>query len=676
MRLIQNSFIGGEISPSLFGRHDMEAYFHAAKSLANFQVMKTGGLRKRQGTQLLWRIATGETTAIRTFAYFYSRTEWAFVLFYRKPNDSTLYYRFCKKDGAAGAERSVSADVADAANLEDAHIRQVGDTIFYAHRAATAAMGKVSYPSGTIAWSKAAHATTPEMPADFTSVVADGFTTSEGYQRSKRVYCLIGVKDGVYSPVREHTCNDIWLPWTVGATVTLTFTPDWTVYDYYIVGYKAAGSWMVLDTFYDGDDCTLVDDNMVSAELAGVTEAITVGDEARPFGVDVVDVWQQRLVMASSEDKPFTLWFSRTGDVRNFHASRPQTSDSAFEVTIATLSAARILHSVTSRWFLLFTEDGEYTVESGDRSGFAYSTVAIRRTTNIGAHDRIEPVVTDSQVVFVAADARTIYSLNYSLEQDSIVPQNISFLASHMTEGDAIRRIVWAKFPEPTLYALLASGDMLAITFLPEQKVCAFSRVRFANAELECVDITTCGAVREESGLETSTEVLLTFRKRGDNSANYVERMRVPSFGDVQDAGKAKCRDHCGYTAADYSALGGDPETDVEAEVVTVRPESPDFNSLGLGKNIFGCTLRLNRSGAVAIRPDADVDEAGSAVQPESAPEVDGESVRLVTKDVKILPRANNNTDGRMRIRSADRWPCEILSVLYNIEVPAAEGGD
>lgn len=680
MRLIQNSFIGGEISPTLFGRHDMEAYFHAAKSLTNFQVMKTGGLRKRQGTQLLWKVATGDTTDIRVFTYFYSRTAWALVFLYRKRNenntDNNVYWRM-GKGGALTAEAAIPSNTLQLSSkwMKQLKIKQIGDTLFLTTKGTTAVMGKVDYAAATIEWSKAGHTSTPAKPADFTSVVASGFVTTTGYQKSKRTYCLIGVKDNVFSPVRSRDCKDIYLPWTVGATVTLKFTPDWNAYDYYIVGYRAAGSWMVLDTFYQGDTCTLVDNNMVSSELAGVTEAIDVGNGG-DFKVGVVDVWQQRLVMASSNDNPFALWFSRTGDIHNFHTSRPQTADSAFAATMATVSSASILHTVTSRWFLLFTENGEYSVESAEKSGFSFATISIRQNSNVGAHDAIEPIVTDSQVLFVAADARTIYGLAYSLEQDNITPANLSFLASHMSEGDKIRRTAWAKYPEPTFYALLESGDILALTFVPEQKVCAFSRVHFANSALKCIDISACGAVREGSGLVTATEVVLVFQKSGDNTAYYVERLRAPSFGDVQDTDNAKCRDHCGYTASDWAALGGDPEADVEAEVVTVRPESPDFNSLGLVKNIFDCTLRLNRSGAVAIRPDADVDEAGSAVQTEASPQVVGTNVRLVTKDVNILPRAYNNTDGRMRIRSADRWPCEILSVLYNIEVAAAEGGD
>ena len=80
MRLVQNSFVGGEISPALFGRHDIEAYFHAAKRITNFTVHGTGGLGKRYGTQLLAKLGTGATSSFKAFSYLYDRTHWMFLL--------------------------------------------------------------------------------------------------------------------------------------------------------------------------------------------------------------------------------------------------------------------------------------------------------------------------------------------------------------------------------------------------------------------------------------------------------------------------------------------------------------------------------------------------------------------------------------------------------------------
>lgn len=48
---IQSNFSGGEISPRLYGRSDLQKYFNAAKTMENFNVMKLGGAVRRSGTR-------------------------------------------------------------------------------------------------------------------------------------------------------------------------------------------------------------------------------------------------------------------------------------------------------------------------------------------------------------------------------------------------------------------------------------------------------------------------------------------------------------------------------------------------------------------------------------------------------------------------------------------------
>lgn len=843
MRLVQNSFVGGEIAPELFGRHDSEAYFHAAKRIENFLVRKTGGLRKRQGTQLMWHASGGDGAgSFRVVPYFHDRTSAACLLIYRKQNAQTLSCRFCK-EGAMGDETAIpQLSLQSNAALAALKCKQIGDTIFLTAAGTKTVRGMVDYNSGTVAWSEMeGDIAVPSAPGLALSAAGFDTDTSKGFKPSTRTYGLIGVRDNVYSAISEASCQ-IWLYWVAGATVTVSFTPNWTAHDYYILCLKQAGQWAVIDTIYpstatsvrgdltwantnfdatgtingvaydagtaspstafkddpngETDGCStaaaiigdgetvsfdyktarstatslrlwlgglmrqhgdntqidtvstpgtttvtlykadgvtaiksweisarysqgpqtlaidtneavennsatyklkfetengdavvlrgavlgvpqsnysLVDDNLVSTDIAGVMEPLTVGDT----GMDcaLADVWEQRLVFAASEGLPFTLWFSRAGDVTNFYTDRPQTPDSAFSVTIPALTSSRILHTVTTRWFLLFTESGEYAVGSAGNSGFGYNTISIKPTSNVGAHESIEPVTTESSVLFVAADGRTVYEMQYSLEQDNITPANRTMLAHHLTEASRIRKVAFVKFPEPQLWCLLEDGTATVMTYVPAEKVFAWSRAVFAGGGLKCVDIAAPGSIREGDGIEGSSELWLLFEHEGHPGEVWVERLRTAAVGDAQDAGKAKCADHCGYAAADYPDET-DPQTNVAASVTTVRPEISDFNTIGLSKNIFDCCIRLDRSGAIAIRPDADgMAGASSASQAEAVPVEGAGTVQLVTKDVKVLPRAYSNTDGRMVISSADAWPCNILSVLFNIEVAADEEG-
>lgn len=866
MRIVANSFIGGELSPSLFGRHDIQAYFHSAQKIKNFTVQKTGGLKKRAGTQLLWEIKAfgGEAKEFRIFPFFYDRTRYLGIAFYTKKNQNYIYYRVCEEGKSPYAEYTLPiATLAAGKTLADYKIKQIGDTLFFSCLGTRSFTGKVYYEEraseDAILWEEFQDEIDVQDAPEL-SLEVDGFESDEtqGFRPAVRKYALFGVKNGVYSTPFEKDAN-IYLYWVAGATVTLSFTPQWDKHDYYILSVQQGGSWGVLYSFYpkidDGEQSdttwtsaaspestvtvngtvylsegtvaglseegnelttgtgenppqwstnsvflavensaltgdykpsetspvlglrfwwgaklrrnaeqttvdtvstglvnislymvdkdgvqqedpiaewknvntayseqpmkltvadpvpgiengkyrlifetpldedgetplytdqkillrgiailsdsatqTFVDNNIEAGSLAGEQELLTVGDSG--MDCSVIDVWEQRLVMASSKGKPFTIWFSQVGDVYNFYTNRPVTMSDAFSASIPATVASRILHILTNRWMLLFTESGEYSVGTVGNSGFAFNTISIKKTSGVGCHDKIEPVATEDKALFVAPDGKTVYEIKYSLEQDNIIPTNRSVLASHLTEGRSVKKIVYERFPEPTLYCLLEDYTIAAMTYLPEQNVFAWYRMEFSYPGLRCIDINAPTSIYDSDSHETSSTILLTFTHASKPGYAWVERLRANIVSDSATIGDAKCCDHCGYSAAQYPVSGEDPETPVNAELVTMRPELPDFNSIGQKKNLYDCVFRLRRSGTLKVRPYGDdLEYADSGVQETASPVVEGENVTLVTKDVKILPRAYHNTDGQMQIVSNDIYPCEILSILFNLEV-------
>ena len=57
--VIQNNFIGGEVSPSLFGRLDDQLVGAGAATLKNFLVQPSGSLKKRSGFKFMRDLGTG-----------------------------------------------------------------------------------------------------------------------------------------------------------------------------------------------------------------------------------------------------------------------------------------------------------------------------------------------------------------------------------------------------------------------------------------------------------------------------------------------------------------------------------------------------------------------------------------------------------------------------------------
>jgi len=53
VNIVQPTFAGGEISPSMFGRIDLQQYYNSVSLMSNFYAKKTGGAYKRQGFKFI-----------------------------------------------------------------------------------------------------------------------------------------------------------------------------------------------------------------------------------------------------------------------------------------------------------------------------------------------------------------------------------------------------------------------------------------------------------------------------------------------------------------------------------------------------------------------------------------------------------------------------------------------
>lgn len=410
------------------------------------------------------------------------------------------------------------------------------------------------------------------------------------------------------------------------------------------------------------DTCTFKDDNISPGTIVGEQTAIRVGDS--DMAVNLVSAWQQRFIAAGSATMPFTLWFSAIGDLYNFYQDTPQTSDNAFEATIASTEANRINHIVAQKWLLVFTESGEYIIDSTG-GALAFNTADIKKLSSVVAHSAIPPVCTESEVLFVSHDARTVYKMDYTLERDSVVPTNLSIRAEHVAAGSPIVAIAYQRFPDSVLWCLLADGTLASLTFCPEENVCAWAHHTLAGgAGLKAVDIFSTGSVSSSEGTATTSDIVLVLTHADHPGKIWLERLRPNVVADSLPISQAQCRDHMGYPG---SAIDGvDPMSDVQASFETIRLEPQQIDTIGKSAAQFEATLRVLRSGKLAVAPVTDGGTGEwryNATQQQKLPVATDESVSLARGDVRISPQVLYNREARFAVKSADGYPCDILAL-------------
>ena len=135
VRLVQNSFFGGQLDFEMMGRQDYQRYAKGATKLCNFNVMKRGGLDKRRGFDRVMNLGEelniSANTKFRAIPFAYKKTH-GFVLLMSSakcivagtsPQNQFRYYSIDGLDGVYTADE-----------IQELDYQQCGDILFIAQQ--------------------------------------------------------------------------------------------------------------------------------------------------------------------------------------------------------------------------------------------------------------------------------------------------------------------------------------------------------------------------------------------------------------------------------------------------------------------------------------------------------------------------------------------------------------
>ena len=292
-RVIQNSFVSGEVAPELWGRQDLKALYQGAASIRNFTVRRTGGVRKRFGTRLLARFHREGSTAYRCVPFLFDRTTYCVLVLMKAAGSTALRYRLLKSSAGTvtlGTESTwAGTSITDAAALKALHVKQYGDTLVFTNRSRRAFKAQVFAATMQVVFSELVdNISVAQAPA--LSATPSGFGSGGDYVATNRKYALYGVKSGIYGPPREVTVP-ITLAWKANARIDFSFEPDWSQADYYILGGFLGVHYGVLATFYPSADGGTREDATWANGVAVATA--TIGETEYTAGTaDIATKWK------------------------------------------------------------------------------------------------------------------------------------------------------------------------------------------------------------------------------------------------------------------------------------------------------------------------------------------------------------------------------------------------
>ncbi len=482
-RKITNSLLAGEISPTAFGRTDINQYNSACKVLRNMIPLLSGGAYGRPGTFYEAAYPHATQAAPKLVPFVVSKTE-AYVLAFGRnltTGASVInYYRPTSNTAVASTgtvtgshnflPATLSTDPLGYDQTKDIDYAQSGDSMIIVRR---------GYKPKLL---------TRTTTDTFTIVDHDNGQTGVAY-RDARPY-LQENTSGTTMAISASTVG-------TGRTVTLsggTFRFD--------AGHFSATNGGAVFKFFDG--VTAVGCFRVTAVLTTLTATVEVMVDMGTTAArltwwesawsdyrgwpETVTFFQQRLCYGGNDNKRDSIWFSHSDSFFRMSDAYvidydtvgfPDTTtlvedprstpvgDMAFTIEMASLQLNKIQWMASEKTLVVGTNGDEWIVQQEQPGGFSCDNSEAKVQTHYGS-TKTKAVRAGSEILFNLGCENEIRSLVFNLLQNSYSAEPTQLLFDEYPRADNIgrrkhREFVWDE-TRKTLWCCDTKGNVYGLT--------------------------------------------------------------------------------------------------------------------------------------------------------------------------------------------------------------------
>lgn len=561
VRTLTRSFAGGEMSPEMFGRIDDVKFQSGAAKMRNFIATPQGPAENRPGTAYV-REVKDSTKRVRLIPFTFSTTQTMVIevgagYFRFHTNGATLlagspaayngataytvgalvsssgtnYYCIANTTGNAPPNATYWYPLPSAAyeipnpyaeaDLFDLHYVQSSDVLTIVHP---------GYPprelrrQGATQWvlSTITFGATISPPSTVTAT-ASGHTTAK-YTYSYRVTAI--ASDEVNESVGSTTATASGNLLETGGIVTISWSSVAGASLYNI--YKLQGG--IYGYIGQTSGTSIVDDNI--APDLGISppnyDNVFASSNNYP---GAVSYFEQRRSFAGTINDPQKMWMTKSGTESNMSYSLPIKDDDRIAFKVAAREANTIRHIVPLSQLVLLTSAAEWRVTSINSDAITPTSISVQPQSYIGASN-VQPSIINNAMVYCAARGGHVRELGYSWQSNGFITGDLSLRAAHLFDDYEIVDMSYSKAPKPIIWFVSSSGNLLGLTYVPEQQIGAW---HWHNTDGVFESCTTVA--------EGAEDVLYVVVRRiiDGTSKRYIERMNTRKFTNQHDAFFVDC---------------------------------------------------------------------------------------------------------------------------------------
>ena len=462
IRILRQSFSGGEISPQLYGRFDLEKFTQAVEVSENFITLPHGPAINRAGFRFVHEVKNSNSFT-RLIPFNFSSTQtFAIEL-------GAGYFRFHTQGGTLLTPTLLPYEVENPyleADLPLIKYSSDGDVITFVHK---------NYPPSEL--TRISNLNWTFTPVEFVSktlapascsVVATSPTPGvpKKFRYAATALNSLGYEESPKSPDSNIVNNDLTI---TGNFNTISWDPVDGAIRYNV--YKYAGGTFAFIGQTAGT--SFVDDNII-ADLSRTIPINDVNLTTPGNYPSAVGYHDQRRFFANTEREPTNVWATQSSSPYNMAYSIPsQDSDSIRFRIIGRSNGIRHISALQDLVFL--TASTEWRINTSSDAALSASNLTVRSQSQNGASE-VQPVQINNYLLYEQAQGGHVREMTFQWQTQAYDSNDISLLAPHLFDNLKIKDMAFSHAPYPINWVVSSNGNLLGLTYVPEQKISAWHR--------------------------------------------------------------------------------------------------------------------------------------------------------------------------------------------------------
>lgn len=205
-----------------------------------------------------------------------------------------------------------------------------------------------------------------------------------------------------------------------------------------------------------------------------------------------IEFHQERLYMASTYEKPNTIWGSGVSDFQNFNAlgNDGLTDSSPVSYSLSGGDVVSIKWMASQRILLVGSDGGNFTVTgAGTNEPITPSSISVRRQDNVSSGS-FDAFVASDTVIYSQSNGKKIRAAIYEDVSDGYISEDLNLINNDIL-GVGIVSMAFQQIPEPYIWIISKDGNMYGMCYNRAQSIFGWSKQVTAGQFLSVTTTTT-----------------------------------------------------------------------------------------------------------------------------------------------------------------------------------------